>query len=117
MRITLHKDKNLGVAHSIARGAQLPLEPSLNDVVLTLTANNLFIYLVLCCQLVLQLVLGFANVKDIPLNMQECLTKAIRKRYNYPRRHLDLSDFHRDPGEDNHFLFHIKLPSHIQPSI
>lgn len=45
----------------------------------------------------LRIVLGFANVKDIPLNMQMCLTKAITKRYNHTRKYLDLSNFHNDP--------------------
>ncbi|KDR19314.1 nuclear RNA export factor 1-like isoform X2 [Zootermopsis nevadensis] len=47
--------------------------------------------------LTLRIVLGFAHINDIHLNMQWNLIKVIGKRFNKDTKYLDLSNYHRDP--------------------
>lgn len=46
----------------------------------------------------LEIILAFAHVNDILVNIRENIVKVVNKRFNKIAKHLDLSDFHRDPG-------------------
>ncbi|PNF27484.1 hypothetical protein B7P43_G04283 [Cryptotermes secundus] len=45
----------------------------------------------------LEIILAFAHINDILVNVHESIIKVMNKRFNKSTKHLDLSNFHRDP--------------------
>lgn len=45
----------------------------------------------------LEIVLAFAHINDVRVNLHENTVKVMNKRFNKSTKHLDLSNFHRDP--------------------
>jgi hypothetical protein len=53
----------------------------------------------------LEIILGFVHINDIHVNVHENIVKVMNKRFNKSTKHLDLSDFHRDPGMTIQMLY------------
>jgi hypothetical protein len=49
-------------------------------------------------QVELEIILGFAHINNVRVNLREDTVKVMNKRFNKSTKHLDLSNFHRDPG-------------------